>query len=80
MPVVGVRVSLSALCRGIAGVAIVAAVLVAAPAGACGQIFVTRYLTTSNNNVGAYTTSGTLINAALVTGLSGPEGIAACDG
>jgi hypothetical protein len=51
-----------------------------APGAAFSQIFVTRYVTSTNKNIGQYTTTGATINAALVTGLSGPEGITVSEG
>src|ERR1039457_4936452 len=57
--------------------ALVAAVAVAAlwamPGTARGQIFETNYF---GNTIGEYTTSGTTVNSALISGLNSPTGIA----
>jgi hypothetical protein len=47
------------------------------PAATHGQIYVTKQ---GGSTVGAYTTSGTTLNAALVTGVSGPSGVAMSGG
>ena len=49
----------------------------AMPATAQGQIFVTTNYTST---IGEYTTSGATVNASLVSGLNGPEGIAVSGG
>jgi hypothetical protein len=45
--------------------------------GRCGTIFVSNF---SAGTIGEYTTSGTTVNASLVSGLNGPDGIALSGG
>ncbi|HEV2968368.1 MAG TPA: autotransporter-associated beta strand repeat-containing protein [Pirellulales bacterium] len=49
----------------------------AMPATALAQIFVTNY---NNGTIGEYTTTGATVNAALITGLNQPYGIAVSGG
>jgi hypothetical protein len=56
---------------------VVAAALCVLPATGGGQIFETNSL---DNTIGEYTTSGTTVNSALISGLNFPEGIALSGG
>jgi hypothetical protein len=53
------------------------AALCAMPATAHAQIFATNF---SGNTIGEYTTSGATVNPSLLSGLSGPTGIAVSGG
>src|SRR6266849_1515489 len=56
------------------------AALCAMPGTARAQIFVTSNVVDGKDTIGEYTTSGATVNAALVSGLNSPQGIAVSDG